>query len=541
MGQWDWAAPQTFTVLVVAMAIRALSLEQNVTSLQNDEFYHLLAADGWLHESSFSIANGHYPRAAAFTWLVAQFMWLVPNNILIARLPAMIAGGLLAASVFVWTRPFGKVAAWTAALLICFSDISVTTSQLVRFYSLHQLAFWTGSIALYAALYDQRPHRILWACASIASLSLALHLQTTTLIGMAALGTWVSLVWIVAADPNWRRQRAVIVIVLAAAILLIVWFARNHPFVAELFAKYRWTATWAASGQDNWLYYVRRFARDFGSTCFFAAFAAMFAARRAAHPALFCLTLVIVPLAIHSGAGMKGMRFISYALPYLFVLSGLAVESFVVAINEFICRTEVRLKLPRLAEATIGWLVIGMTLAVTPAVLRTVHTVAMVQGGGSAERESSAWAAAVPELRTLVGNASVFVTRDDTRALFFLGGYDLMLDRTRRDDYAPGREFAIDPRTGGSAIATAPSMRLVMDCYPSGVVVVAKNAWRDSSRVTDDVADLIEERAKHVQLQSTDLLRVYQWRHEVQADLPDCKRVYQSAGDSGHAPLVTRH
>jgi hypothetical protein len=154
--------------------------------------------------------------------------------------------------------------------------------------------------------------------------------------------------------------------------------------------------------------------------------------------------------------------------------------------------------------------------------------------------ESSAWLAALPELRQLTADASVFLTRDDTRALYFLGGYDLMLNRTRRDDYAPGRDFAIDPRTGGGAIAKVASMRLVIDCYPSGLIVVPRHEWRNPRSVTEDVADLIEMLATPVPLQSIHFFRVYRWQHDIRPGLVGCAGVYRVAGAPGHVPFTVR-
>ena len=542
MAQWKDKAAQVFLVLVLAIAIRILSIDQGVGSLQYDEFYHLLAAESWLHDGSFRIAEGYYPRAGVFTWLVAQSIALAPNNILVARLPAIIAGGLLVASVFAWTRRFGNCAAWTAALLLCFENVSVESSQIVRFYSLHALAFWIGSIALYESVYGQRSRRIASACVALAAFALALHLQIVTLIGIAALGAWLSLDWTVAAPKHRRPQRAAAVVLLAAAILLIIWLLRDLPAIADVLANYRWSATWAAADRNNWLFYYRKFAVDYGILLYLLPVAAIVAAGRTPRPALFCLTIFIVTLAVHSGAGMKDRHYVTYVLPFFFILWGLAAAPLVAVMRGHARQVAVQLRVPRLAEAALTWAVIGVALASSATYFRTVGAVSNVLTGAARDTviRSSPWVAALPELRSLVADASVFVVGDDTRALYFIGGYDLMLNRTMRDDYAPDREFATDPRTGGATIATAPSMRLVIECYPSGLIVVQRGDWREPNHVTNDVADIIETLATRVPLRSTDFLHVYRWRHDTLPGSIGCATVYRVAGDPGHVPFTVR-
>ena len=214
----------------------------------------------------------------------------------------------------------------------------------------------------------------------------------------------------------------------------------------------------------------------------------------------------------------------------------------VTAIRAQASRMAVQLRLPFFTEPTLTLVVIGTVLAGSPTFFITARAVINVVSGvaHNTVTESSAWSAAIPELRQLTADASVFLTRDDTRALYFLGGYDLMLNRTRRDDYAPGRDFAIDPRTGGAAIAKAGSMQLVIDCYPSGLVVVPRYEWRNPRSVTADVADLIEMQAMPVTLRSSRFFRVYRWQHDIRPVSEGCAGVYRVAGAPGHTPFTVR-
>jgi hypothetical protein len=109
-----WLAPLVlFTITILARLPGLADLPMN------DEFYTLLAARGWLLEGEPRIADGLYPRAELFTILTAQFFAALGESFVVARLPALVAGGLLVVLVFVWTRAqAGQLAAWIAALLL---------------------------------------------------------------------------------------------------------------------------------------------------------------------------------------------------------------------------------------------------------------------------------------------------------------------------------------------------------------------------------------------------------------------------------------
>ena len=89
-------------------------------------------------------------RTALFTIFLAQWLGLFGENLVVARLPSLIAGVALVVLVFLWTRTVaGNLAAVLAALLLALDPENVQISQFARFYALHALLFWLGAVGTY--------------------------------------------------------------------------------------------------------------------------------------------------------------------------------------------------------------------------------------------------------------------------------------------------------------------------------------------------------------------------------------------------------
>ena len=133
----------------IALAVRLPHLGSATPTY--DEFYHLLAARGWLASGSFHIGDGYYDRALLYTRIVAESLRAFGDTMVAGRIPAVLAGTLWAVAVFAWTkRKGGAVAAWFAGMLLAVDPGAIHLSQWVRFYTLHGLLVWIGAICVYA-------------------------------------------------------------------------------------------------------------------------------------------------------------------------------------------------------------------------------------------------------------------------------------------------------------------------------------------------------------------------------------------------------
>ena len=255
LGRPGRAVPRTLLLYCV-------NLDDGLTV--HDELHHILAGRGLLETGEPRIADGLYQRTYLFTWLVAQSLRLFGDNLFAARLPAVVPMALLVAAMFVWLRATaGGAAAWTASVLFAVSPFAVGYAQFVRFYALQSLAFFLAAIALATLL--QAPggplRRALLAAGGLAALWLAVALQDTTLLGVAALGAWavaaIALPWLGNPAVPPRRRLAGL---LGGAFLLLVamllfW---QSGALAELWHRYRWTPVFNEGTIDEFWYYHGR-------------------------------------------------------------------------------------------------------------------------------------------------------------------------------------------------------------------------------------------------------------------------------------------
>ena len=130
-----------------------------------------------------SVADGSYSRALVYSRAVALAFEIRGDDLISARLPALIAGLLLVAVVSGWiTLRAGPVPGAVTGIVLAISPITVQMSVFARFYTFHALAIAVAVIAAFEATAPARsaPSRLLLAGACIAALIAAWQLQETT-------------------------------------------------------------------------------------------------------------------------------------------------------------------------------------------------------------------------------------------------------------------------------------------------------------------------------------------------------------------------
>jgi hypothetical protein len=135
------------------------------------------------------------------------------------------------------------------------------------------------------------------------------------------------------------------------------------------------------------------------------------------------------------------------------------------------------------------------------------------------------WAAASDKvLKPLAAQASVVVTTQGLHSLYFLGDYDFDINATRLSDLPENMrsEFQIDPRTGRQIISTAESLKLVMECFPDGLIVAHRRGWKHPGRLNQETASIIENLAQPIPLPEKWNLIAYKWENSVDAQNQKC-------------------
>jgi hypothetical protein len=441
-------SPRSWRSILLASAIVfALAFGVRAANYQNDpitdELYHLLAAESWAADGSLAIADGEYRRAALFTMMVGMVHSLTDGSVDAIRIFCILVGSLLVATVYAWTaRILGTRYAVIAAFFLALMPGAIFLSQHIRFYSLHALVyFWMAWIAFDLATTSRS-----WQMrAGLASLFLVLalvgiHLQITTLVGLAGIAFWI-LVSHAIELVGWIRQEkaklaGAIVTGLVVAVLLFVGRSR----IVELIDIYEGSALWNSG--DNPLFYHLLYRDQLGA--FWSAAPIAFVVALVSRPkvAFFCTCIFVVAFVLQSFGGMRSERFLFYAMPFFFIVWSIAIIWFGQLLRELLVDGISRLPRPdrmpvirRMAPAVIMALSAAFLFVSTPAFEASAR---MITGRTSTaanavqywERYEMDWAAAAESLQALSRESDVVLVSQALHALYYLGDYDYSISAT---------------------------------------------------------------------------------------------------------------
>jgi 4-amino-4-deoxy-L-arabinose transferase-like glycosyltransferase len=542
----DWRFAVLF-LLAFSILIRFIDIDRPP---HVDELYHIMAAKGWLAYGEPRIADGLYTRAELFTILVAGALGALGDSLVAARLPSVVAGSVLVVAVFLWTRTVaGSATAWIAALLLCLSALSFQLFLWARFYALHALLFWLGAIGIYALVEERfglRTRLGLGLGASVAFL-LALHLQLLTLLGLAGIALWFCLahglrwLWSGHLGPSWR-----VLAILGAAAIVTVILLDASGVLDSLWQRYRWAPPHSVEHRNELWFYHLFFLQRYPAIWPFFPFLALIALAEKPRPALFCFCVFTVIFVLASFGGMKDQRYLLFAMPFFYALCGMALAPTLgrlwALLNAATERAATAL-LPSGWGRPAKWLALGASLlflifangstAKTALMFVGVRLSAEGQGiGVGSEYDGDAWAAASAPLRPWLEQASLVVTMGEEFTLYYVGDYDVLIDRNRVVELGD-REFVVDTRNGRPVVSKAASLELILDCYRDGVIIVDTEIWRQPNRVGDVAADLIEQRTTRIDLPTTPRIKLFRWERsgsEIPEGCADLPKVTSGSG-----------
>jgi hypothetical protein len=165
-------------------------------------------------------------------------------------------------------------------------------------------------------------------------------------------------------------------------------------------------------------------------------------------------------------------------------------------------------------------------LVFNPFLLRTASLIAEVQMPG--EKPTANWDVAQPALQPWVDRSDIVVTTEELSSLFFLGHYDIRFSPSKLGEQIAGNrdEFSRDFRTGRPIIGTNDSMRLILDCFASGVVFGPIVDWNKPHLINEALTELIEAEAAPIALPAKSHMFAYGWeRSQPLRDGADCAAI----------------
>jgi len=509
-------------VFTLALAIRYVNLSHEPIF---DELYHVLAGASWWSDGTFAIAQGEYTRASIFTRLIGVVYGTTNGDLDAIRLFCSIIGSLLVVAVFVGVTAIASVReGYLAAIMLAVLPGAIFLSQFIRFYSLHALLVWIGSIAVYFLVMTKKGvHvRVILATTSILTFAFAIHLQVTTFIVLAALSAWIFVVYLPAA---WRRIGSFDVktryLVSSVSVILAV-LAGIFVFddVARLAARYQFSPLWNENTHLG--YYIVSYRNQLGALWSLFPVAAVVALYYRPKPALFCVAVFSVALVLQTFGGMRAERYMFYAIPFFLATWSITLYAVSASLYRFVSTgLNESAIFAGLKERYVHWcassVVAGSAvflLAMTPASEVTVRM--LVNKPAFAPNywhyHNTSWMSAQEKIRELVANSDVFLTSHAYHALYFVGDFDVEISANGLTEVKPGSDgIYVDSRTGKRVIGDGDALEEIVSCNVSGVIVINERFWRLTSGVNNETADAIEENLHQLEVPSEWGMRIYNW------------------------------
>jgi hypothetical protein len=350
--------------------------------------------------------------------------------------------------------------------------------------------------------------------------------------------------WLAKFSPRTRWSIAAVAALVGGA---AIWAVIETGLAAGLVASYRFAPLHQAESRDAFWYYHWFLTIYYPTLWPLVALAVVIGLAYRSRPTAFCACVVAVGFLAHSFAAPKSMRYLTYVMPFLFVLWGIALAEVWPRMWRFLeevgMRTLAWLRLGRLGRPgafAVLAVVLLFTVVATGAFVRTAAT--MFGFVIPPMQRTSDWPAAKDELAPWLADAAIVLTTNELSALYYLGRYDVLISRSRLSQIPDGGEFSLDPRTGRPVITTPESLALIMDCYPDGLIVADAARWHNRLQVDYAVIGLIQARAEEVDLRAA-AMHAYFWRQpddarraEACARLPaDMTRHATTGVGRGHA------
>lgn len=468
--------------MLAACALIAAALVFRVGLLEThpsfDELYHLLAARGWLETGRPTILDGEYTRTALFTGFVATVFQLTGDSSLVmGRMVAVVGGILIPPVLFLWLyQRVGWTVALTAAGFAVFWPAGIDEAQTLRFYSWHVLSFLLAACLIFEATESTGKRRVFLGVASLPFLGIASYLQMTTAVGIVGILLWIAIFCLLPAILTRPNRWRILGVILAAGLGLLVVLILTG-ILGDLWEFYRWVPQWARKSQNDITYYHNIIQTLYPTFWPLFPVAVLIAYSRAPRLTLFCTTLFATILLLQSIGGMKAERYLSYGMPFFFVIVGLALVTALPAIGRYVTSASKQMNVTGRTSVTVGLVFVSAIFALlaNPFFERSLDG---IQGRGhSAARLANIDWSSYPALVVDWPEPEFLITGRELQTLLYAEDYDVLIEPSRLTEIGDGSEFSVDHRTGRPVIKEVESIEMLLQCHPSGMVVGERFWW----------------------------------------------------------------
>ena len=501
--------PQTSKLALIAVFVFGLILLPLLThSLidhppEYDELLHVLSAKSLQETGEPLIADGAYPRAILYTKIVALVQQSGANELVLARLPALVAGAILIAFTAAWVAlRAGLIAGLITAVILAIMPDTVHLSVLVRFYTLHALFMVIMLILVYESLRPDvsiaRSAGLLAGAAVFFWLGMQLQIltQVTALACVTAAFTLLVFDW---RKPvtHWVKTHLLITLIGLVALLAAgLYMAMMLDVIGKLRGV---TPAWSVAKANDPFFYIKSFTPRL--PMLWPLFPAIVLMAFSTHRrlTLYFLVVVLVSLFVSSMASQKATRYIYHMIPAICILYGLGIHSIVASMSRYAAQRDN----DRIGKSRIPVIALLLTCALVSTEVQRAAKLVLARGTMDVVipvNEEPDWFLSRNALADDLANAQTVIVSSGVKGLYAYGRYDFELSRTVIDDTDTKEEFGFDPRTGRYVISTPASVETVLSRPGSELFILENRMMNQTYSAPAETVAVLEEKCQRIQI-----------------------------------------
>ena len=471
-----------------------------------DELLHVLAARGINETGVPAIADGLYTRAEGYTRLIAWITTFGDNELLMARLPALFFGMIATAMLTIWVGVrVGVTAAVAVALLFVISPMTLHSSVLVRFYTVHTLVMSALLLFWYEASgWRKSPIAgLVFIVVSLGLIFLGLQLHDLTKITVLAGGTGLLALLMfdqrpLVQDIVMRKPVVTLLLVIGTALLLAVVFIK-----LDVITMLRGTVPmWSVNKADNYAYYISALSVELPFLWPLFPLMAILAFYENPRITLFCLITLVVALVINSIAAQKATRYFYHAYPMICIIWAIGFQRLFVLV---VTQLQQHLRWRVTTSVLVILTVLSLCLLSAHEIKRGVK---LVLARGQLDdtipvKSEPDWNKAIEALEDLPSTVDTLVVTSGVKGIYTFGDYDYEMSTTVVQDTITGEDFGTDARTNRQVIGQPESVMKVIDVPGDELFILEDRMVNQTYSSPVESIAVLNQRCERIDLTST--------------------------------------
>jgi uncharacterized membrane protein len=278
--------------------------------------------------------------------------------------------------------------------------------------------------------------------------------------------------------------------------------------------------SWAAANKNNVRYYYSFLHANYAPLIALFPLLSILALRRQTGLAVLSLSIFSIGIAGLSLAAWKSDRYMSFLLPYFFIVTSIGLASglkyglhSLTSLLDQINLPHLVKKRKRITAMALTIFIFGFAMLGNYSILATSRLITRNHDFYfpliGANEGTLSWSRASSKLKPLAENVDALVSSSHVKALYYIGKLDYRLAANASED--DQSELSWDHRTKSTIISSPEIMAAIMKCHRRGLFIVESLTIQNKRSLRYLVTQYVADNADQVSLPPEWGLTAYHW------------------------------